>query len=106
MSETNAAVASPAPKTAKKAKQVASNGKAVKSALSPQRALVVKALKKRPNGSSLEQIVATSGVAERAAYHHVWHLRKDGLVKNVELDVDGKREVIFALTARGSKLVV
>src|SRR6266478_4759933 len=67
---------------------------------SPQRTTVLKVLRK--GHANLEQIVSRSKLPERAAYHHLWHLRKDGFVKSFEVNDDslpGRAEVRFELTA-------
>jgi DNA-binding MarR family transcriptional regulator len=93
---TTATPAEAAPKKSP-AKRAASNG------LSPQRAALVKALRK--NGGSVDQLAERSKLPPRAVYHHLWHLRNDGFVRSFDLDDDSiPREVRFELTAKGKKL--
>lgn len=86
-------------KAAKKpAPKASSNG------VSPQRAQLIKTMRK--SGGTLADLTRKSGLPERAVYHHLWHMRKDGFVKTETLDHDGKDELKFDLSARGKKIAV
>lgn len=88
-------------KTVKKA--VKKHAKTMSNGLSAQRVKMVKALQR--GGASLAVLAKRTGMDEKAAYHQLWHLRKDGHVKSFDLDIDGKNEVQFDLKASGKKLV-
>lgn len=84
-----------------------SKTKAVKAApasgskMGETRLIVARVLSKHPGGT-LQDVVKWTKLNDRVAYHHLWHLRKDGYVKSAAADEVG---VLFELTAKGKKLV-
>lgn len=67
---------------------------------SAKAALILKKMSAK-SGGTLQDVVKWTGLNDRAAYHHLWHLRKDGFVKSSTADEVG---VVFELTAAGKKL--
>lgn len=52
---------------------------------------------------SIEELTKKTGMARRAVYHHLWHLRQDGFVRSKSIDVDGAAELVFESLAKGRK---
>lgn len=75
---------------------------ASKGGASPQRAKVLSELGKKEG--TLASLVKRTKLPQRAVYHHLWHLRKDGLAKSVDSYVEeGLSELTFSLTAKGQR---
>lgn len=101
MTESTAVTSVVAPKAKKVAKPAKAVAKAsTNGAFGDARLKVLKAATKP---GSLAILVKRTGLADRAVYHHLWHLRKDGYVKSHALDIDGKDELTFEHTAKGAK---
>lgn len=63
-------------------------------------------LKKVNTGAyTIGTLAEKSKLTRRAAYHAIWGLREDGYIKSKDLDVDGVKEMVFILTAKGSKAI-
>lgn len=76
-----------------------------KTGMSEQRMVVVNELntanRDGTKGNNLQMIINRTQLPERAVYHHLWCMRKDGLVKSREIKIDSATDLIWSLTKKG-----
>ena len=70
--------------------------------LHPHKILVLKSVRAGGN-TTITSLATKTRLNGRAAYHAIYHLRKDGYIKINTVDLDGKKENHYALTPKGSK---
>lgn len=53
---------------------------------------------------TLQSLIARTQLPDRAVYHHLWCMRKDGLVQSRAIDVDGKDDLLWHLSPKGKRI--